>query len=103
MEMRATYTKLRSGEWGVKLQGEFQNAAQYPGVLVTKKDGTTKTERITKVVYCGQGITLCAIEQRSRRPSASRYEDNCHTDGNCSSCCDPKTCPCGDGSWFRCC
>lgn len=55
----ATYTKLQSGEWGIRVQGNK------PGVgstlTVTKKDGTAKTETVAQVVWSGQGVHICAI------------------------------------------
>lgn len=58
--MSASYTKLKSGEWGVRIEGTAQQGQQ---VIVKKKDGTTKTETITQIVWSGNGITLCAIGQ----------------------------------------
>lgn len=58
----ATYTKLKSGEWGVRVDGTAKAGTT---VAVKKKDGTTKSERIVKVVWSGNGISLCAIAQRS--------------------------------------
>lgn len=63
--MTGTYTKLRSGEWGVRLA---QEAKLKPGdtVTVVKKSGESKVETVRSVVWSGQGITLLAIEIRDR-------------------------------------
>lgn len=63
----ATYSKLRSGEWGIRVQGP---ARKGQSLTVAKKSGETKTETVRNVMWSGNGITLCAIEQSSRRSSA---------------------------------
>lgn len=68
--MTATYTKLKSGNWGIRVQGEAK-AGDY--VSVTKKDGTTKTERIERVVWTGNGISLCAIKRAGGYGRSRRY------------------------------
>jgi hypothetical protein len=59
----ATYAKLRSGNWGVRVEGEVT-----PGqvVTVTKKDGSTRTETIDRVVWSGNGVSLCTIKPTTR-------------------------------------
>src|SRR5690606_17397822 len=64
----ATFTKLRSGNWGVRVKG---TAAVGQSVTVQKKDGSTKTVTVSAVVWQGNGVTLCAID--SDRPQRSRY------------------------------
>jgi hypothetical protein len=54
-----TYAKLRDGSWGVRVQGA---AASGDVVVVTKRDGTSKTETIGRVVW------TC---RASARPTAS--------------------------------
>src|SRR5438552_3646240 len=58
--MMASYTKLKSGEWGVRVEGAVKSGNR---VTVRKKDGTTKVEVIGKVVWSGGGVSLCAIEE----------------------------------------
>lgn len=64
--MRATYTKLKSGEWGIRVEGKVSEGDV---ITVTKKDGATKSETVEKVVWTGNGITLCAIRQRDNSRS----------------------------------
>jgi len=61
--MAATYTKLRTGDWGVRIEG---TAAVGSAVTVTRRDGQTKTETISRVVWSGGGVTLCAVEPTAR-------------------------------------
>lgn len=63
----ATYTKLRSGEWGIRMEG-----AAKPGmtVAVKTKAGKVKSETIAKVVWSGNGISICAISQRPAEASS---------------------------------
>ena len=61
-----TYTKLNNGSWGVRVRG---TAAKGQKVTVTKKDGTTKIETVSAVLWSGDGVTLCAIAPSA--PSAA--------------------------------
>jgi len=63
----ATYTKLRSGDWGVRVEG---TAAKGDTITVTKKSGETKQETVRAVVWTGNGVTLCAIAQREAAQGA---------------------------------
>jgi len=68
--MAATYTKLKNGEWGIRCEGAARKGDL---ITVTKKSGETKNETVTQVLWSGNGITLCAISQRSaREPSSDR-------------------------------
>lgn len=92
-----TYTKLKSGEWGVRVVGG--KPAEGSAVRVTKKDGGTKTEVVAKVVWSdASGRThLVAVIQKSagyapraggrRRTGCScgSYEDEVNA-GDCFSC-----------------
>ena len=53
-----TYTKLKSGEWGIRVQGSARVGER---VTVTKKSGESKMETIGKVIWSGNGVTICAI------------------------------------------
>lgn len=83
--MSASYTKLKSGEWGVRIEGTAQQGQQ---VIVKKKDGTTKTETVTQIVWSGNGITLCAIGQTKAAytPKAGKRRGGGDTSGRCWEC-----------------
>ena len=66
--MTASYAKLKSGDWGIRVQG---NVKAGQTITVRKKDGTTKQETVVKVVWSGNGISLCAIEQRQTAKASS--------------------------------
>jgi len=101
--MTTTYTKLKSGEWGVRMAGTPKVGAR---VSVSKKDGSTKTETIARVVWSGDGISLCAIAKgdgaKGKNWDASRfngygrarggYAKACVTGGNCSSLGSGRSC-----------
>ncbi|GAA5367209.1 hypothetical protein [Streptococcus uberis] len=54
------YSKLNSGEWGVRLEGNAQ-----PGqiVNVVRKDGKVKPEKLGRLVWEGGGAQLYAIDK----------------------------------------
>lgn len=58
MTTTATYTKLRDGSWGIR--APFPVTAGQ-AITVTKKSGESKTEKISRVLWSGDGITFCAI------------------------------------------
>jgi hypothetical protein len=65
--IKATYAKLNSGDWGVRVEARLNTKpAAGDTVLVRKASGETKTEAIDRVVWSGSGVHLCAI----RRPEA---------------------------------
>lgn len=69
----ATFTKLRDGDWGLRIVGPH---AVEPGqtVTVTKKSGETSTERVGEVIWSdGKGVTLAKIAARVTTPAAPRY------------------------------
>lgn len=99
MKKSASPAKLRSGAWGARVAGEVQSGDV---VQITTRSGKTWDAQVVKVVWTGDGISLC--ETRSMDPPRNwngRY--GCHTGGDCSSVCNPATCPCGDGGWYTCC
>ena len=56
--MANTYTKLKSGAWGVKVSGETKAGEK---VEVVKRDGSHKFETVASVVWSGNGVSLCSI------------------------------------------
>lgn len=83
----ASYTKLRSGEWGVRVQG---NAKAGETITVAKKSGETKSERIAKIVWSGNGVTLCAIERsEAPRSSSGSSSHRVRSGGSCRECRGP--------------
>jgi hypothetical protein len=98
--MATTYTKLRSGSWGVRSTERL-----VPGqrVTVTKKDGTTKAETIERVIWTDGTVSLASIAQ-SDSASPSRKRSGCGCD--CEDCsyrcqCDPH-CVCRGGNIYDC-
>jgi len=105
----ATYTKLRSGEWGVKVQGTTEAGKN---VVVTKKNGDTKNARILKVIWTNGKVSICAIARNNgrsngyvpaKRDSRGYVTQRGHHEGYCGydcpvtglKCC-PKNGPCHD-------
>lgn len=83
MSTSATYTQLRDGSWGIRVPG---TARENESVTVTKKDGTTKTETVARILWSGrdsksgQTVSLCAIARSSNGSSGS------HGTGRCADC-----------------
>jgi hypothetical protein len=68
MIMSNTYSKLNTGDWGVRVAGSKPSEGER--VTVTKKDGTAKAEVIGRVLWSGQGVYLCTIAPKGAAPSA---------------------------------
>ena len=64
----ASYTKLRSGNWGIRINGAAQAGDR---VTVTTKAGATKSETIARVIWAGNGVAICAIIDRARPAARS--------------------------------
>jgi hypothetical protein len=77
-----TYRKLRSGVWGLRVEG-----STWPGAVVTvvKRSGETKTERVGRVLWAGEGVSLCTIKRDEPPAWEKGYDENRST--NCSRCC----------------
>lgn len=64
--MATTFTKLRSGGWGIRVEGERpQDGAR---VNVTKKDGSATTVVVARVIWTDETgkLHLAAIEDKKR-------------------------------------
>lgn len=73
MAATATYTKLKSGDWGIRIEGD---AVPGQGITVSKKDGTTKREIVQSVIWRGNGIALATIAKSGGSGTGRRVYDN---------------------------
>lgn len=64
-----TYTKLNSGDWGIRVAGKATSGQR---VIVTKKSGESKTETVSKVLWADGKISLCSIERGQGGDSTGR-------------------------------
>jgi hypothetical protein len=98
----ATYTKLRNDTWGIRVQGP---AVPGDTVEVTTRAGETKKEVVEKVVWEGDGVTICAIVRtEASAPSRPRRGQCACTD---AGCCRPRCecarhCICRGGNIWDC-
>lgn len=75
--MSATYTKLKNGEWGVRVEGTVNRGTV---VSVVTKAGKLKTETVGSVLWTGTDrqsghtISLCAIKQKEQQRDGAHYE-----------------------------
>lgn len=91
--MNASYTKLRDGTWGVRIAG---SATVGQSITVTTKAGAAKQETIAKVLWSGNGVSICAVAQRAR-PVASSYSGEQRAPGGRSCAyCGSRSC---SGAW----
>lgn len=54
-----TYTKLRNGDWGIRTTDTKVKSNEL--LVVTKKSGESKEERVGSVIYTGADYALCSI------------------------------------------
>lgn len=94
-----TYTKLRNGSWGLR----GHDLAAGAQVVVSKRDGSTKTEVVGRILWTGQGITLATISQAAARGGYEKvyrshrtaWEDRCPCSGGACHCgSDAPCCMC---------
>jgi hypothetical protein len=62
--MSATYSRLNSGKWGIRVRGTALPGQQ---VMVTTLSGKSQLETLDEVVWKRNGVSLCTIR---RSPSA---------------------------------
>jgi len=71
--MTAIYTKLRSGDWGLKITED--EVCEGEIVVVRKKNGSTNYETIGKIIYeCGS-YTICTIIKPSQSGNYSELKE----------------------------
>lgn len=76
--LKATYTKLKTGDWGIRIQGKAQ-----PGdrVIATRASGQSQTLTVGEIVWQGQDrdtgmpITVATFVQGPRRQAAEELPD----------------------------
>lgn len=65
----ATWTKLKSGDWGVLVDGTVSVGSI---IEVRSKAGVVKSVKIEKVVSTGNGKSICAIEGATQAASTEK-------------------------------
>lgn len=65
--MSASYTKLKSGDWGVRVTGTARVGDR---VTVITRAGERKEETIEKVIWTGNGVSLCSVVSKKKTASA---------------------------------
>lgn len=83
----ATWTKLKTGDWGIRVKGD--KPARGDVVTVTKKSGDTSPAVVDAVLWTGEDrddgepITLCAVVT-VRGPRRAAPQPAASTGGACS-------------------
>jgi hypothetical protein len=79
----ATFTKLRSGDWGIR--ATFDVAPGAP-VTVARKDGTTTVVTVGRVIWKGDGVVLATIDRdgKAKSSKARRGPWTCYVCGGTS-------------------
>jgi hypothetical protein len=86
LSVEATYTRLRSGDWGLRIPVPADASPPGPGeaVPVRLKDGRRKTENIGRLIWSGPGVVLASLarpapirEPSQRSASTPRRGDDC--------------------------
>lgn len=69
-----SFAKLNDGSWGIRVYG---SVAIGDRVQVTKKDNTTSLQTVVRVVWTGNGVSLCEIASAAKPPRdySADYED----------------------------
>jgi len=78
-----TYAKLRDGSWGVRLEGD---SVQGTVILVKKRSGETKQERLAARVWSGNGVSLWSIDSGEARQSSRVSSARARSGNGCSEC-----------------
>lgn len=95
----AGYTKLRDGSWGIRVPGAVADGDE---ITVVKRNGEAKLERVGRVLWQGEGVSLCTIAASAPKQAPAgrvRYSrKRCwETGANCYSIDGTPYCEeCGD-------
>lgn len=83
--MATTFTKLRDGTWGLRSTDRLTAGQE---VLVEKRDGTTQTAMVGRVLWSGDGVTLASIADDGSREKASNARGGRRSHGGsiCAAC-----------------
>ena len=66
--MNATPAKLKSGRWGARVVGSVEPGQE---VIITTRSGKSWTARVERVVWTGDGISLCETSSTDGRGGGS--------------------------------
>ncbi len=86
---KITYTKLRSGDWGVR--GPAAHVLRGMSVTVTKRSGETKCEVVGRIIWTGQdkrtktNVSIAEVVKQARARSPRGSRSSCRRCG----CADP--------------
>lgn len=94
--LNATPTKLRSGAWGARVEGEPTVGDK---VTITTRGGKSWEAEVSRVLWTGDGVALCATKSLDRPARAPRVVNGYSTryyraprgrceDAPCCGCCD---------------
>lgn len=77
VSLKATYKQLKNGAWGIRVGGIVLAGET---ITVTKRDGSSKVETIGRVLWTGDGVSICTIKRSagsrgSRRNNGYGRED----------------------------
>ena len=92
--MTATYTKLKSGDWGIRVAfNSPSSVAVGTTVVVSKRSGETKSEIMERVLWHDATTFICAVKPSARPASSKRHyrdDDQC----TCPACSSGSECLC---------
>src|SRR5690606_27312903 len=90
----ATPTKLKNGSWGARVASTYVRAGDI--VRITTRGGKSWDAEITKVVWSGNGVSICATRSDGERCDAEITMGV--WSGNIVSRCDSRRFGCGSAA-----
>lgn len=67
-KITATPAKLRNGNWGARVTGRVSAGSV---VTIKTRSGKTWDAQVERVLWTGDGVSLCATRSLDRKPSTS--------------------------------
>jgi len=92
--MIATYTKLKSGDWGIRIEGGKPESGS--SITVSKRDGSSKIESIDKVLWSDGKVSLCSIAKQVQPEAVRAYSGGQRRGGPTGSRGRSGYCRCGE-------
>lgn len=80
----AAPAKLRNGDWGAKVQSETIHAGDT--ITVTTRAGKSWDAQVTKVVWSGSGVSICATQRVAAQSRSTPSPKQSRQGGRCREC-----------------
>lgn len=66
-QIHGSFTKLRSGQWGVRIGVDGKHLTRDTPIMVRRKSGELSCEIVDRVIWTDGSVSICSIQASDRR------------------------------------